>query len=180
MRDFSLITYLSETDLLKVLSSHSQSIFSYIYIYHSKDLSVPHIHLVIRTRNDKTSSAVLKWFKWSGSANTLIEKVFSPSIVAYLTHENQPDKYQYSSDDLRSDNIDFWQKFKLYEKSDNAVYIIDDIIAEVPLRTLVQRYGRDFVINYDKYKRVARIIQAQDLDNDSYWSIYGEAGRVKD
>ena len=48
------------------------------------------------------------------------------------------------------------------EDDDKAVRIIDDIIACVPFRELVRRYGRDLVINYSRYRDFAEAVRKEE------------------
>ena len=159
VRFFSLISYLSEEDFLPILQDNLR-IRNYIYIYHDKDNCEPHYHICLNTFNAHTVTAVCKWFKIS-DINTFSEEIHSSNIFGYLTH-NLPkykDKYQYSESELRSNDIEFWRRF--CPTADIAQSIIADLLEGKSLREMLSLYGREFVINYNKYRYFAALVSSE-------------------
>ena len=161
VRFFSLISYLSESEFLPILQDNSR-IRNYIYIYHDKDKCEPHYHICLNTFNAHTQTAVCKWFKIN-DANTFSEEIHSSNIFGYLTHSlpKYKDKYQYSENELRSNDIEFWRRFS--PTADIAQSIIADLLDGKSLREMLFLYGREFVINYNKYRYFASLVSSEML-----------------
>lgn len=172
VRFFSLITYLSESEFLPILQDTSR-IRNYIYIYHNLDDSVPHFHICLNTYNTHTVTAVCKWFKVS-SVNTFSEEIHSSNIYGYLTHSlpNDKDKHRYSENELFSNDIEFWRKF--CPTSDIAQLIISDLLAGKSLSEMLSLYGREFVINYNKYRGFANLLVSELCSVDIVCKKYGD------
>lgn len=134
---------------------------------------------MLKCYDSHTVSAVRKWFyrfrftKYKvidgvGQEiliNTLCEVVDSVGESRdYLTHENDPDKAQYS----KSDVIQFgegWSTFYSAGRSrDCAFEIVTKLTEGSDLRAMVGEYGRDFVYHYNSYKQIAFEIQLQDRE----------------
>ena len=161
-RLFSLVTYLSFDYLDKILPTLS-NVRHYAYILHNKDISTdghsiePHIHLLLRLHNACTVTAVRKFFPLK--PNTFVEVIKCDNIYNYLTHDGYEDKVQYSIDDIVSDDLSYWEKLSFTDNSNQkTVDLITDLLNGVDLFTMLSTYGRDFVINYDKYVKFARLL----------------------
>ncbi len=159
VRFFSLISYLSESEFLSILEDNTR-IRNYIYIYHNKDNCEPHYHICLNTFNAHTVTAVCKWFKIN-DVNTFSEEIHSSNIFGYLTHSlpKYKDKYQYSETELRSNDIEFWRRF--CPTADVAQLIIADLLEGKSLREMLSLYGREFVINYNKYRYFASLVSSE-------------------
>lgn len=161
-RLFSLVTYLSNDDIISICSNIS-NIRHYAFIYHDKDINdnnlpiEPHYHLLLRLENACTVSAVRKYFPFK--PNTFVEVIKCDNIYNYLTHDGFEDKIQYSPDSIVSDDIKYWEKLSLTDNSNQrTVDLITDLLNGVDLFTMLSTYGRDFVINYDKYMKFSRLL----------------------
>lgn len=168
--DHSLISYVSEEKIKAVLLLHSRQIAHYAYIFHDKDESVPHWHicLVLSTGNACPAQRVKKWF--ADEQNTLVEPMIDRgAMFTYLTHKDDKSimsgKADYSIDSIRCDNLEWWtSKVDKPQGVDRSVQIIDDIINKVPFRQMCLKYGRDFVINYERYKQMAHLIRSEEWE----------------
>lgn len=167
-RNFSLISYIDDEDKLKSILMSKDNILYYMYILHDRDvddngdLKVPHFHISLILRCARKKSTVANYFKIPNNdgiiQNCLCEVTESNSRVAnYLTHKDEPDKYQYSADELKSNNL---LKFTSEEEcsNDNCLAIIDDMLKETSTYKMVERYGREFVYKYNNYKAVVEQI----------------------
>lgn len=172
VRFFSLVTYLSESEFLPILQDTTR-IRNYIYIYHDKDKSEPHYHICLNTFNPHTITAVCKWFKIS-EVNTFSEEIHSSNIFGYLTHSlpNDKDKYHYSESELRSNDIEFWKRF--CPTADIAQSIIADLLDGKSLREMLSLYGREFVLNYNKYRYFASLVSSEICSETFVTSKTGE------
>lgn len=167
-RNFSLISYIDDEELLKSILLSKDNILYYMYILHDKDvdesgeLKVPHYHICLILRCARKKSTVINYFKVPNKdgviQNCLCQVTESNSRVAdYLTHKNEPNKYQYGSGELKSNGL---SKFTFEEESsnDNCLAIIDDLIKGTKTYKMVQRYGREFVYKFNNYKAVVEQI----------------------
>lgn len=131
----------------------------YVYILHDMEDTDPHYHIVIQFHNQRTITAVVKDFV--SRANVQVELVRGLSgTIDYLTHENNPEKYQYSRDRLRSDSLSYWlskcidnQKIS---KEDEIEHFCEDLVSlchgTITLKAMACRYGRDFIKNFNSYR----------------------------
>lgn len=93
----------------------------YAYIRHNKDVDkdgravLPHVHFYLEFKNPRSFASVANELQIP--VNNL-QKVFSKSgILAYLTHENEPDKYHYDKHDVVS-NFNILQEMTPSRKID--------------------------------------------------------------
>lgn len=175
-RNWDIITYLTEEQLLSVLTDKESQISAFAYILHDKDvksdgtLKEPHFHLCLLLNNGHTFSQMEKWFSGflddkGKPVNTLLEKLKSPlGAFQYLTHntEDSKNKYQYNTEDIVSVNTERF--LKKHEKQDTILLAIQDLLAGVPLREVSQKYGRDFIVHYGHIKTLYNDIIAQDFE----------------
>lgn len=155
-RDFACITYVEPPDFQHVLRACKR----YAYIYHNEDNNAHHYHVLLRMLNGHTVSAVKSMFGMFSIQNTLVEYMSHPyECFTYLTHSDNPEKWQYSISDIHSDSLYYWQSLidedDIQQKNARIIQLLDDIIADVPYRKMVERYGRDYVINFSRYVDMA-------------------------
>lgn len=154
----------------------------FAFIEHDKDtqadgtIKAKHIHLYLTTPIKRAETTVRKMFanlhQDDGTVGNVLIKSYTTAkgrygkpldleeCNEYLTHENAPDKYQYSStlvfksqhwdevvkEDAENDNVE----------NDTAVEIVMHLLAgDMTNFQLMQKYGRDFIINYQKYRLFA-------------------------
>lgn len=162
-RLFSVVTYItSEEEIQRNLGKHGNSIRAFAYIFHDKDENDPHHHILIRTFSAWTPKQVSQWFNDFNEKkqNTFAEPVWSrEGIVSYLTHSNEPDKYHYSEDSIKWYNRDDIQQ---KESKDDSYEIIEDLLKGTKTRTMVKKYGRDFIYHINAYNLVAEQIQNEE------------------
>lgn len=104
-REFAFVLYPeSVTENWKeILISLQQPIF---YILHDKDknadgtLKKAHYHVMIMYDNPRRSTTVAKIALKCGGSGYLEDLVSKRGYVRYLTHLDNPEKYQYSTDDV--------------------------------------------------------------------------------
>lgn len=168
-RKWSLVTYLPREALLARLSSLSGKVTAYAFILHDRDLTSdgspkePHTHLLLRTACPLNLSTVRRWFAAlddDGKPITTTAQVCSDldSAFQYLTHVNDPEKYQYDRDDIVCTDT---SAFCLDEgaPSDDMAAALADLLEGVPLREVAARYGRDFIIHYASIRLLVQDIK---------------------
>ena len=158
-RNFSLVTYLKEDDLLKVLKQKEEYIKAYAYCIHDRDEGKQvHTHVILLLTQPRYPSTVKKWFYgfWDEKnelINTMVQKCHSVTgDYEYLIHKGDPDKFQYdpclricSDTSYFSENAD---------NDDIAKLALFDMLAGIPLTEIANRYGRDFIYHYGHIKQV--------------------------
>lgn len=145
-------------------------------------LKKPHYHILLKCYGAHTENAVRKWFyrfhvteevKNEETGETELKVVntlnkICDSVAAsrdYLTHKNESEhlnKYVYDTKDVLTFGSG-WSAFnKAGRASDDVLDILDRLTEGESLRNLVRDYGRDVVINYNKYMQFATRMQAQE------------------
>lgn len=150
--NWSVVSYQPLEELLPLINLSNK----YAYIFHDKDLCKNnHYHLLLYFTTEisfKRLKTILEPFNKSNQ-NTFFQPVREKlACWEYLTHKNNPDKYQYESTEICTNNASFWNYQKV-EK--DFTQLLDDIINGVSRREMVKRWGRDFILNYERYRSYA-------------------------
>lgn len=162
---WSLITYADFVSIDRLLSETQH----FAYCIHDKDCDengeqvTPHVHILCTFEKNVS----LNWIKekMNSTQNTLGEcrrrcgnkwtTLNVQGLYEYLIHEGFPEKYQYSPEDRKVDNTEYWKKYerRLRESSDEfLIDLLADYINERELMlTMAKKYGRDFLKNYERY-----------------------------
>lgn len=166
--NYALITYHSR-EIIETVLNNTSNIRHWAYILHDKDkkadsdeLKEAHYHVLINVANTVTASAIRKYFP--AGPSTLAQPVRDKSsCYNYLTHADKLDKYQYPETDIVCDDPDYWHRIQDgdTESNEKTLNILDDMANMVDLYEMVRRYGRDFVVNYDRYRAFAEILRYQ-------------------
>ena len=167
VRAFSIITYCSKVQVGEVIGSHYRSIRSYAYIFHDKDETVPHFHVVFRTFDAWSIPQIEKWFKGfvdekGDPINTFVQRAGDLyALHEYLTHSDAASKdegkYQYSPSDIISNGL-----FDLVPKKDavdDTFEMLEHMLNGASTKWMVRRYGRAFVYHYSQFMAVKEAIQ---------------------
>ena len=187
-RELFLVSYLPSIEFINdILDKKIKNIKSYAFIYHDKDIylndiiddkthevihrkgdfKTPHFHIYLRLKTDREPDEIKRWFMPKGLLdfnglpyNCLSQKVKSSvACFDYLTHKNDPEKYQYSENDIISYNIDSVLE---NDAIDNSIDIVEDMLSGFSTRELVKRYGRDFIYHYNCYSAIVAKIKFED------------------
>ena len=158
LRNWEFIVYDPEPPI-EHFKSLMPELSHWAYAYHDKDEGkVPHYHFLIILPNAKTYSAVCYYY--DGIQNIPANRIRNRrSAFRYLTHKDNPDKYQYSDDIVKCDDIDWWSKLSadsMSSSGERVDNIIADILAGVSPRELGRRYGSHFALNYNRWLDFAR------------------------
>lgn len=175
-RNFSLITYLNEKDILKVLHKHNNQFKAYAYINHNLDtnkdneLKQQHYHILIALINNTTCEAIRNWFNGFEDSkgqliNTLAQPMFDvTSTYKYLTHNTEQaieqGKHLYSIEDVKGYNLSFFED-TTKQDIDNLTLALTDMLEGIPLQEIMKKYGRDFIVHYGHIKMLFNDIQKQ-------------------
>lgn len=159
--NFACVTYASEDQIKRFLHVYRNHIKHYAYALHDKDDNETHTHIILLWHNNCSCSAVKRRFSKFTDQNTMVEPLRDKSACfEYLTHKNDEDKIQYDVSIIKMDNAGYWQSCVYEEETDEnkAVAIINDLLNGVPLNYMLKRYGRDFVLNFEKYRQFANML----------------------
>lgn len=177
-RSYALVCY-NRNFIESFISDNS--IKSYYWILHDKDkldngdLKPVHYHVVVTfnyaiipKKFESICDAYI--FLESEDTNYFYEPVNSLSaVLLYLTHRNDPDKFQYSFSLIYTNNLTYLSSVYSYDttKENDAYNIVMALIDGVPYEELLKLYGRDFVFHYRQYLLMADLIEAERLGDPS-------------
>lgn len=168
-RNFSLVTYLDEIQIQCVLEQHQKQLKAYAYIKHDRDIDkIPHYHLLIALYNNTTENAIKNWFFGFKDINDKDINTFVQPLqdvkngYLYLTHDTKQceidNKVKYNADDIVSYNDNFFKSSALQD-IDNLTMALNDMLCDVPLYEIAQKYGRDFIVHYGHLKMLLNDIK---------------------
>lgn len=146
-------------------------------------LKQPHWHILIKTYDDHTATAVRKWFyrfritetkliddvNQEVLVNTLNRLADSPAACRdYLTHRSNPEKYQYSERDV----IEYRNGWEIFNHAsrccDDVLLIADRMNRGESKRQLAREYGKDFVYHLKAWEYFACKIRSEEDNAFSY------------
>ena len=178
---FSIVSYASADEISSLISGCRH----YVYILHDKDVNEdgsprsPHFHILCTFAQNKSFNAVASLVV--SKQNTFVQQLVDVGgAFSYLTHQNNPEKFQYNSDDLVSDDIDYWiDRIPDYEekKNKNDEFVDDLLSDDFDVVAMARKYGRDFTKNISKYEsfrfRVFKDI-GKDFDNEKLRALVSD------
>lgn len=180
VRLFELVSDKDKIDIesVKKVLEERDSIKDYAYILHDKDNTRAHYHIAVRLKDSYDTKYIGQWF---GVSENFINKVKGrwSDMLKYLIHENAPEKFQYSENEVIS-NFD-WKKEKDKNDSNKKLSeivqnIVDGNIREYNYYQYITsdeyiKYKRsiDIAFNYraDKIKGVERSMDCIFITGDS-------------
>lgn len=162
---FRIITYATPEEFRTLLENTK----SYEYIYHDKDTKEngepkePHYHINAIFASNKSINNVCQMVK--SEQNTLaIPMGDRKTAHEYLTHKNDPEKYQYKEEDIvttKGKEIYKETKDKENEMEEFLNIICDGSLTE---REKAIKCGKDYIRYYEKYEKFRRIITQEEID----------------
>lgn len=176
---FAGVTYMTPEQLFDCFDK--MKLRHYAFILHDHDVKEDgspkgdHTHFVINTIKECTTQWVCNTLtRYQAEIgveviqNTLCQVAADPvQCYRYLRHADDPEKYQYSGDDVVTDDSGYWlireeKRFQYVDDSNTAFNIITDIINHVPMFEMLKRYGREFVINRNHYYSFVQEMYSQE------------------
>lgn len=154
---FNIVTYNDE----EVVKEFVKTCNKWAYAIHDKDETDTHIHIVCTFVQAKSFNSVRKLM--GGEQNTLIQELTdSKKAYEYLTHKNDPEKYQYDESIIKSNDPNHFIK-----EANDRVYsnyeFVDDILNEdMTTRELGYKYGRDYMKNMKAYDEFAKRVKMEE------------------
>lgn len=166
---FWIVTY--HTDL-SIIQNFCNYTFKYAYILHDKDKDKsPHYHIICSFKQNKSFASVRALFP--DGQNTIVKSLTDRyGAFTYLTHENEPDKFHYSSDSRVCNDLSYFSKLNT-SAPDNEEFLNDlSPYSMLSMRDLAIKYGRDLIKNYKIYKDFASSAYSQQCDIERGHSSY--------
>lgn len=134
--------------------------------YHDKDDKEPHTHVLVYFENAVTLAGVKKTLDMVCSGNILAQPLKKPEgAYDYLTHENSPEKYRYSRDDVIT-----WGDIEKLIDDDSIEYANERFVVDLMTMdrySLAVKYGRDYIKNYRQYATFVQCLIA-DMKGNPY------------
>lgn len=178
VRHYCVRTYLNEQTIKATLEKNLSIIYRWAYAKHDKDIKrledgteqpkAEHIHLVLWFKNKMSLNQVATLFP--GEENGVKQATHTEKCaticgsIRYLVHYDDIDKHQYDLDSIK--HCESWDSILDYFDYDKVesteVLIIQDMLAGVPLRDIMHKYKRDFILHYIQYKRLYEDIVTED------------------
>lgn len=158
-RYFSLSSYATEKQIMKVMKKHISSIRAFCYIFHDVDENEPHYHILIRTHSTWSSKQIAKWFELLKDdkgefVNTFAENANDmESLKIYILHQDKQSildgKHMYDKSQIK----DFGYNDLTDKKCsfDNTYEIMQRMLLGENPRSLLRKYGRDFLYHINLY-----------------------------
>lgn len=178
---FSIVSYASLNEIMPLVAGCRH----YVYILHDKDVNEdgstrsPHFHILCTFAQNKSFNAVASLVE--SDQNTFVQQLQDVGgAFSYLIHQNNPEKYQYNSDDLVSDDIDYWiDRIPDYEdkKNKNDEFVDDLLSDDFDAVAMARKYGRDFIKNISKYENFRfRVLKdmGKDFDNEKVRALVSD------
>lgn len=164
-RKWSIMTYLRPTDIAKVFDDKCDKVRAYAYCTHDKDENTePHTHVIVWLNTPYPSSSIKNWFRGEDVKGELANTLAEPckdiaAMFRYLTHKDNPDKYQYGDDDVICSDPSM---FEDDVQTDDTWTAVDDLLNGVPLKEVARRYGRDFIYHYSHIRQLVNDIRMEE------------------
>lgn len=173
-RNWRLVSYLNEQQILQVIEEHTNQIKAYAYIYHDKDINddgnpkPPHYHILLALNNATSQTGITNWFQGfedelGNDINTLSKVMSNPKgAFGYLTHNTvaSAHKFQYDESLIKSVNADFFIDYDVVS-DDKLSTALSEMLDGIPISEVAKKYGRDFIIHYAHIRALYNDIQSQ-------------------
>ncbi len=165
------------------------AIKDFAWICHDKDvnadgsLKAPHYHIMLRFKDSVPTDSICKWFDVKENYINRIKGRFADAL-AYLTHKNQPDKFQYLEEEVHS-NFNFQKEVDALAKRSGAEARKQEIRDMIVEGTIRQYNYWEFItpLEHDRFNKTInnafkyRQDQLENTDRDmTVVYIYGSAG----
>lgn len=184
------LEYMSAEDVESGLDHNA--IKDYAYILHDKDVNddgspkAAHWHIYIRFKDSTPTDSICKWFGITSNYIGRIQGRFADAL-AYATHRNVPDKYQYLDEEVKS-NFDFVKERDTARSREADRQRKQEIVDLITAGIIREFNYTDYITpqEYDKFKKTidnAFNYRRDKLEgserNMKVIYLYGEAGTGK-
>lgn len=167
---FNIVTYITD---LNSISNFCSLTFKYAYILHDKDLNKsPHYHIICSFKQNKSFASVRKLLP--GNQNTIVKTLIDKyGAFEYLTHKNDPDKYQYPDDLVSTNDLKYFSR-PLAKQFLNEQFLFDICFSTLSQYDLALRYGRDYIVHRSHYLSFKDLVLQEQKDIERGYPSYIE------
>ena len=168
-RQFSAVMYVEENELKYILNSLRlyHNLKECAYIYHNQDVAKngkekeKHVHVYLYFINARELKGVYYLLKTYTQTNVLIQVCKNRYVLVneYFIHKDNPEKVQYKKNEIYVSNKEFFEGKN--QEDDRTILLVQDIINNESITTLIKRYGREYIINKAKYDYIADLVKAE-------------------
>jgi len=158
-------TFSPRDEIEKVVSK--MELDEYAYIEHDKDLKEDgspkerHFHILLYRKLGFRLTPLIKAF----TQNTLIQVCISKKkCYEYLTHKNDKDKAQYKSSlvtEYHRNDVDTFSVTAEEARANQYEQMLDDI-EQLSRREMGVKYGRDYMLNFERYEKFSSLVRDED------------------
>lgn len=170
------VRYITITDNIPehwpdIISIAESSYTWYAYIYHDKDDTEKHLHIVCYDDGGTTLKSHCSRFE-SVIPSNFVCKVFSPrAMVRYLIHKDSPEKHQYAQTDIVTNAPDRVQSFLTDYNSDCVQEFRDFSLVRsgrMPIQVFLNKYRGEFscMSFYNKISTFSKLIDGMEINNN--------------
>lgn len=158
-RYFSLSSYATEKQIMKIMRKHVSSIRAFCYIHHNKEEAEPHYHVLLRTHSTWTVAQIARWFELLKDEegkyiNTFVEYANDmEGLKVYILHADKKSIEAGKPLYDKSDIVDYGYNDLTDRKCscDNSYEIMQRMLLGENPRSLLRKYGRDFLYHISAY-----------------------------
>lgn len=167
---FNIVTYVTD---IQAITDFCTNTFKYAFILHDQDLNKsPHYHIICSFKQNKSFDSVRKLLP--AHQNTIVEKLIDKyGAFEYLTHKNNPDKFQYSSELISTNDLKYFER-PLSKEFSNEQFLFDLCFSILSEYDLAVRYGRDYIIHRSQYLSFKNVILSEQLSIERGYPAYFE------
>lgn len=123
------------------------------YIKHDKDDKETHWHIVIEYETRRHAENIKNGIQEITKQNCFLEKGRSKkALVEYLTHKNDPEKFQYEEGEI------IWINKNKYE-TNVEMEIVQAIVEGKEEWELLREFGREYIRNRRAYRESAEVVK---------------------
>lgn len=168
-RQFSAVMYVEESELQNILNSLRlyQNLKECAYIYHNRDVDEngkpkeKHVHVYLYFINARDLKGIYYLLKAYTQTNVLIQVCKNRYVLVneYFIHKDNSEKVQYNKSDVIVSNKEFFEGKR--QEDDRTLLLVQDIVNNESVTTLIKRYGRDYIINKSKYDYIANLVRME-------------------
>lgn len=197
-RNFFIRTYLTEEDVKGFIKTLSVAKWAYIK-HDERDGKEPHFHIVLRLNNKTTLSSMRGKVKAFGrgkdngkDVNSDVQECIDLNdAFLYLTHESNSavsaGKALYDVKDIKTNDFGYFRsdisssgkKIETEKCAENTAYqILCDMEKGIKMREMARRYGREFIINFNRYNDFYALMKHEETPNVA-WSKELAEDRIK-
>lgn len=153
---FEIVTDVDKISIERLKNAlNNNAIKDWAYIIHDKDIDKdgniirPHYHIAVRLKNPRKLKHIAQWFDIEPNFIEFGKGNYS-DLLKYLIHENAPEKYQYSAEDVIS-NIDYEKEKNKKDGRERVEEIINGIVTGE-----IREYNyHEYIdaVEFDKYRK---------------------------